>query len=377
MCRFVKRLLVWAVAAAILMVASPDEARSDADEAKRLIVMIEGKMQGAKVIGAGIIIGSHADRLYIATANHVVRRGTKRLEQVRVRLKLLPGQEVEAEVLSDFDRNLDLAVLSVKGVKALAIPVDEIPFQLLGPAAGLKRGDEVFTIGYPRGMRWQVNVNPDRIAENIGDSLAFESQLVAKGHSGGGLFNKDWELVGMITADQPPNGVAARIDRVLKQLKRWDYPVKLTPRTATSPRTVQDAAAAAKTRQEIDASQPWRYAWTCRLRFAGGGTATLRMDAADSALGIPSWSLDMNTPFDSLIYRSSSKSTGLGIWFAKTGQFLFRTRVKRISGRDHIRASLSGFAVAGDKPGELLITRGALRGADKGERYRFEGHCTT
>ena len=31
----------------------------------------------------------------------------------------------------------------------------------------------------------------------------------------------------MITADQPPNGVALRIDRVLEQLKRWDYPVQL------------------------------------------------------------------------------------------------------------------------------------------------------
>ena len=255
MCRFLMRLVVCAIAAMVLVIASPGKPRADADEAKRLIVMIEGKIQGAKVIGAGIIIGSGADRLYIATANHVVRRGTKRLEQVRVRLKLLPGQEVEAEVLSDFDRNLDLAVLSVKGVKALAIPVDEIPFQLLGPAAGLKRGDEVFTIGYPRGMRWQVNVNPDRIAENIGDSLAFESQLVAKGHSGGGLFNKDWELVGMITADQPPNGVAARIDRVLKQLRRWDYPVKLTRRMPETPSASAPPSEASqpppKTPQEI------------------------------------------------------------------------------------------------------------------------------
>ena len=249
MCRFVKRLFVWAIAMVVLMVASPDEARSDAGEAKRLIVMIDGKFQDRQAIGAGIIVGSGADRLYIATANHVVRQGPRtrpqKLEQVRVRLKFLPGQEIEAEVLSAFDRNLDLAVLSVKGVKELAIPVDEIPFHRLGEADGLKRGDEVYTIGYPRGKRWQVNVNPDRISENIGDSLAFESQLVAKGHSGGGLFNKDWELVGMITADQPPNGVAVPIDKIIRKLKKWGFPVQLAA-----------AAPPAKAQTDVEDEEP-------------------------------------------------------------------------------------------------------------------------
>ena len=235
MCRFLMRLVACAIAATVLVLASPGKPRADVDEAKQLIVMIEGKMRGEAVIGAGIIIGSGADRLYIATANHVVRQGTNRLEQVRVRLKFLPGEDVKAEILRDFDRTLDLAVLRVKGVKELAIAVDEIPFRLLGAADELKRGDAVFSIGYPRGVRWQVNVSPDRISENLGDSLAFESQLVANGHSGGGLFNKDWALVGMITADQPPNGVATRIDGVLEQLRRWGYPVKLTRQVSKTP----------------------------------------------------------------------------------------------------------------------------------------------
>ena len=250
--QFRNRLLVWAVATAILMLASPDEARADAGEAKQLIVMINGEIQGRQVIGSGIIIGSGADRLYIATANHVVRQGPKKLEQVQVRFKFLPGQEIGAEVLSDFDRDLDLAVLSVKGVQALAIPLEEIPFQLVGTPAGLKRGDEVFTIGYPRGTRWQVNVSPDLIAGTIGDKLEFESQLVANGHSGGGLFDRDWNLVGMITADQPPNGVAVRIDRVIQQMKRWDYPVELTRREPETPPPAQDTEMAGIIIAEMD-----------------------------------------------------------------------------------------------------------------------------
>lgn len=242
--------MVWAVAAAVLVLASPDEARADAAEAKRLIVMIDGEFRrGQPTIGAGIIVGSAADRLYIATANHVVRQGSKILQVVRVRLWFLPGKEIEAEVLIDFDWGLDLAVLSVKGVQALAIPLESIPFQLVGAAAGLKRGDEVFTIGYPRGASWQVNVSPDRIAENLGDTLKFESQLVASGHSGGGLFDKDWNLVGMITADQPPNGVAVRIDRILEQMKRWNYPVELSRREPETPPPAQDTETPAVRRE--------------------------------------------------------------------------------------------------------------------------------
>ncbi len=112
--------------------------------------------------------------------------------------------------------------------------MDKIPFQRLGAADGLKRGDEVFTIGQPRGRSWQVNVNPDRISANTGDNLTFESILIANGHSGGGLFNKDWELVGMIARDAPPEGMAVRIDRVLDQLKRWRYPVDLMPKRRPS-----------------------------------------------------------------------------------------------------------------------------------------------
>ncbi len=61
MCRFVKRLVVWAIATAILVLAGPEDARADPGAAKQLIVMIDGEIQGRHAIGAGIIIGSGAD----------------------------------------------------------------------------------------------------------------------------------------------------------------------------------------------------------------------------------------------------------------------------------------------------------------------------
>ncbi len=65
-----------------------------------------------------------------------------------------------------------------------------------------------------------------------------------QGHSGGGLFNENWELVGLIKQDQPPNAVAIRIEAVIDQLKQWGYTVALsrapvtttTTTTTTTPR---------------------------------------------------------------------------------------------------------------------------------------------
>jgi len=223
MLRFMNRFLISTVAVLTLVISVSGSLRADEDDAKQLIVMIERDLG----FGAGIIFGARSDRLYIATANHVVHQGMQRLAQVQIRLMSLPGQEVEAEVLRDFDRNLDLAVLSVPNIEELGIQVDEILLHQLGAPDELARGDEVFTIGNPRGVGWQANVDPDRISGKDALRLTFESLLIAKGHSGGGLFNKDWGLVGMITADQPPNGIAVRIDRVLEQLRKWGYPVAL------------------------------------------------------------------------------------------------------------------------------------------------------
>src|SRR5439155_16970764 len=58
------------VAAAGLQTAGETE-----EEMKKLVVMIEARLAGESSVGAGIIVGIRADNLYIATANHVVRRG--------------------------------------------------------------------------------------------------------------------------------------------------------------------------------------------------------------------------------------------------------------------------------------------------------------
>jgi hypothetical protein len=82
------------------------------EEAKEMIVMVRGTLGGTPMFGAGIIVGSRSDRLYIATANHVVRKGLNDAEDLRVELRSLPGEAIAANLLEHADESLDLAVLA-------------------------------------------------------------------------------------------------------------------------------------------------------------------------------------------------------------------------------------------------------------------------
>lgn len=77
----------------------PGLAAEPKEEARRMIVMVRCTLGGAETLGAGIVVGSRSDRLYIATANHVVRRGLHEAEHLRVELRSLPGEVIEANLL--------------------------------------------------------------------------------------------------------------------------------------------------------------------------------------------------------------------------------------------------------------------------------------
>ncbi|MEE8587464.1 MAG: SUMF1/EgtB/PvdO family nonheme iron enzyme [Acidobacteriota bacterium] len=75
--------------------------------------MIDAEIGGVPTFGAGIIFAHTRNRLYLATANHVVRKGLKDAQDLRLRFLSLPGEPVEAKLLEDRDADLDLAVLAL------------------------------------------------------------------------------------------------------------------------------------------------------------------------------------------------------------------------------------------------------------------------
>jgi osmotically-inducible protein OsmY len=203
------------------------------EQARRLVVMVDGRFEDEATRGAGIVIGTWGDRLYLATAYHVVRRDGAVARDVTVRLLTVPGQRFPATVLEHADRWLDLAVLSVVGERGQPPGIAGIPFASLGAPRELKLGDPLFAVGNPLGTAWGDNLTPYLFRKSDGDQFAFEALSIQVGHSGGGVFDRGWRLVGMVVRDEPPDAVALSIERIVGRLADWGYPIALTVPPAT------------------------------------------------------------------------------------------------------------------------------------------------
>jgi tetratricopeptide (TPR) repeat protein len=207
---------------------------SDVEEqAKQLVVMIRGTIAGESVVGAGLIFNVSQNRIYIATANHVVRRGratdAQTIEKPEVQLWSLRGEWTAAQVLENFDADLDVAVMTVRDPRGLLSAPP--PFARLGGRPA-QRKDPVYAVGFPVSRPWESNVTPDAIARVDTTTIEFQTSFVQQGHSGGALVNGNWEIIGLIKQDQQPYAVAVRIETVMDKLKNWGYTVALSPAPA-------------------------------------------------------------------------------------------------------------------------------------------------
>jgi alpha-tubulin suppressor-like RCC1 family protein len=212
---------VWATTGAV---AQPNVAAQDAEDAvKHLVVRIDADLQ----LGAGIIVSTGPDAVHIATANHVVRKGSQDARRIEVRFRAHPDQPVPATLLPHRDEALDLAVLRVTAAGDLALAAAGLSFDRLGDPRSLQRGDPLFLLGHPNGLPWRVNTVAERFIEHRQDFVDFESNLIARGHSGGALLDDGRAIIGMLKSDQAPYGEALSMTTIVAKLKVWGYPVGL------------------------------------------------------------------------------------------------------------------------------------------------------
>ena len=227
-------------AAAVLRTAPLPQATTPEEQTKYLIVMVRGKIGDAETSGAGIIVGQGPDRLYVATANHVVRAGTASATGLEIMLRWTPGEWHRATLTSDFDQGLDLAVILVPNATALLRQV-KLPVARL--AAEVKKTQQVFPIGYGGGTPWSTRVTADLVSDVTSDSVKFETSLeLIPGLSGGALVNSSAEIVGLVKHYATPVAVAVPITRAIEWLKQYSYPVFL--RTASATETPAGGSAA-------------------------------------------------------------------------------------------------------------------------------------
>lgn len=198
------------------------QAMAAEDTIKQLVVRIDAN-QG---FGSGIIFSTGPNVVYIATTNHVVRKGASEAQRIEVQFRSRPDQRVPGKLSPHYNGALDLAVIIVAGIESLGFDSAQLPFDRLGDPRALERGDPLFLLGHPNGLPWRVNTVADHFIERRRDFLDFESNLIAPGHSGGALLNGDRELIGMLKSDQAPYGEAIDILSIGKQLSTWGYDVR-------------------------------------------------------------------------------------------------------------------------------------------------------
>ena len=199
-------------------------------ETERIVVMIQCTIDGESSIGAGILFGAANDRLYVVTANHVVRSGATQASDIRVELRGLPGEPVPATLTTRFDAKRDIAVLSIAGVRAKGIDVAQLAFDRLGDPASLSRGDGVRALGQPRGGPWGSPVAASPLATVTDSLLVFETSQVVPGYSGGALLDARGQIVGLVLNVLPPDATARNITQVGEMLREWGFPVALRGR---------------------------------------------------------------------------------------------------------------------------------------------------
>ena len=204
-------------------------------EAGNLVVLITGKLGTNDVLGAGVIMGVNETGMYIATANHVVRRGkTAQTRTNATELKVSFNQfvtgEFEAELMDQFDEIEDLAILRIRTWRAQELP-ERVDHAWLGKPTKIKQGHALYTIGHPGGQVWRKNHNPHRFRQRNGFQIDFEmGATIVPGNSGGGLFDEYDSLVGIVIRKGTIDGHALSIDRVRELMRRWRFPVSLTPK---------------------------------------------------------------------------------------------------------------------------------------------------
>jgi len=130
--------------------------------------------------GSGVVIGPGV----VITNCHVTRNGSE--------ISVKVGNEEYRASVSAEDNEHDLCKLSVTGLSAPAVT--------LGSVANLKPGQRVFAIGAPQGLELTISEGIVSALRDFPDGKVIQTSApISPGSSGGGLFDTQGRLVGIVT----------------------------------------------------------------------------------------------------------------------------------------------------------------------------------
>ncbi len=144
--------------------------------------------------GSGVILSEDG---YIVTNAHVIENI---VDEDSIEIKLYDGEIVKGKLIG-YDTRTDLAVLK--------IDKNGLPYASLLDSTQLVLGQDVFAIGNPLGLGKSVSdgiisaLEKEIYVNNVYLTVIQTNAAVNAGNSGGGLFDNNGNLVGIVNAKRP------------------------------------------------------------------------------------------------------------------------------------------------------------------------------
>jgi trypsin-like peptidase/HEAT repeat protein len=215
-----QKLLSGGITAIAICLPSVVAAQSNL-EAQRAVVV---RLHTTYATAAGVFVGKDKQYAYFITARHAVATewGNQEMHTPSVDLWFYGSpQSLRAVVFDRTDAILDLGVVYV--------PVENLPPDL----PQIVRRDAVVNgsvhiVGHPAAGDWSVweGTVQNEIAPNsdVHHFVTTATPSLAKGYSGGPVFDRDGNFLGMHTETTAYYGTAARSIEIVDKLRAWQVP---------------------------------------------------------------------------------------------------------------------------------------------------------
>lgn|GEM_PF-2977247 len=198
----------------------------DAEGAEHMVVRITAP----NTEGAGIAFAIDDRYIYGITAKHVLFQQGKLVEGLEVEFRAWPGHRLPVVGYKlHFQEDLaafwvDISSLNLSHQQIL----QGIPLNKLGASSKLDPGSALRSMGHSPAGSWIAPQKSISFARKEGNNIFLFESSCPQGHSGGAVFDAQWQLVGMMIESDPPFCRALRIEPALKIVQGWKLNIGLT-----------------------------------------------------------------------------------------------------------------------------------------------------
>jgi hypothetical protein len=202
--------------------AAHAQCQSAALAAENMTVMVNGNHAS----GAGIVMAVREPHIYIATAKHVI---TDERDLASITVKFRSGEQARISPDAVHTSSRDVAFFMTED-RDLAGKLRQQSWQVLRSRSASKPStapDRAFVVGQGGGQEWIRTLEPERIITEKG-SIRIQSATIQQGFLGGGVFDPNGLLIGIITSDTSRPAEAMTIEAAIDDARRLGLPVDLS-----------------------------------------------------------------------------------------------------------------------------------------------------